>query len=278
MNPLFLINLDEFSPNEILHSYWKTQSEEYHQIKVYLSTMKQFDVRSFLSSDDVKVVDTSYDNENKVVLLWDDLVEIQDDVTNMEIKKELVLSVDNKTVVNREGRNIVINETVAKTWFHKEEDLFENSWIIQGLRSVSGTLSSMFHSNTEDKSHAEVIKISRSSPIWKALHANRTVYIHALVIRHSTKPKPQSDLTDRMQVLQKQYSSHSIVSGQVDMIKRDAPISVKPKRILYHDLVYFYHKVLGRDVIAPWDFSKTTSKQTIHEYTDYITTDRKSVV
>ena len=106
-----------------------------------------------------------------------------------------------------------------------------------------------------------VIRLPSTSPIWSAIMSNSTMYIHVVVMRRakgSASYRPTS-ADEAAQMIGQASRSHSVLLGQVDLVKYDAPNHLsKPGRILYHDLVYLVQKYILRskeflDQRPPWD-------------------------
>jgi hypothetical protein len=109
------------------------------------------------------------------------------------------------------------------------------------------------------------IYLPAESPMWSALQSNSTLYIHVLVTRRPEKgggavpPRPKSPKEAAAQ-LGYASRSHSILIGQVDLIKYDPPHHLsQPGRILYHDVVYLIQKYMLQQQSAtpPWDMQYT---------------------
>lgn len=97
--------------------------------------------------------------------------------------------------------------------------------------------------------------ISPTSPIWSAVQANSTLFVHVLVIRTSgVHVWPPRSIHEVEQALQRASSTHSLLMGQVNMIKYDVPNHIgKPRRFIYRDLVYFWNRYMkGSREMPPW--------------------------
>jgi len=108
----------------------------------------------------------------------------------------------------------------------------------------------------------KVVRVSPESPIWTSVRSNSTLFVHVLCLKASsiegTTAWPPATSQDLQRAVQSSYRNHALLSGQVDLVKFDAPHHIgKPSRILYRDVVYLFRRYVARSVSAdehsPWN-------------------------
>jgi len=132
------------------------------------------------------------------------------------------------------------------------------------LRSFLVYLGLFEKAGTEDEDTSNIlerknVQLDPTSPIWSALHSNSTLFLHVIVLRSGKNSVPDhlwppKSISDAERALQMASRSHSLLVGQVSLIKFDAPNHIgKPKRLLYRDLVYLWNKHIhySREM-PPW--------------------------
>jgi Cleft lip and palate transmembrane protein 1 (CLPTM1) len=122
--------------------------------------------------------------------------------------------------------------------------------------------------------HRETIPLPSDSPIWSALSANQTVYLHVLVLRGVDEWPPSAPNLTEASVVMAANRAHALLIGTVNLLKYEPPHHItRPRRILYHDLVYIVRRYLlfglffgnGEITAAPWDMAATKAQA----YGDY---------
>ena len=111
-----------------------------------------------------------------------------------------------------------------------------------------------------------VVHLAPDSQIWSALHSNSTLFAHALVIRTAglqNNPWPPLSHENAVTAIQQASRSHSLLLGQVNMIKFDAPHHIGiPKRLLARDLVYVWNKFVMRRPTTTTTTTTTAEEET----------------
>lgn len=103
------------------------------------------------------------------------------------------------------------------------------------------------------------IHLPSSSPLWSAVVSNATLYVHVVVVRQQYHLDQPQSFNEASLAIGQASRTNSILFGQVDLVKYDEPNHLaKPGRILYHDLLYLFHKyVMMQDESSigrpPWD-------------------------
>mmetsp|Transcript_36056 Transcript_36056/g.40133 ORF Transcript_36056/g.40133 Transcript_36056/m.40133 type:complete len:811 (-) Transcript_36056:54-2486(-) len=115
--------------------------------------------------------------------------------------------------------------------------------------------------------HRSNIFLPDTSPMWKNLVSNSTIYIHVVVVRQQYHlNKPETTLNETLMALRQASGTHSLLLGTVDLVKYDIPNHLgKPSRILFYDLFYLFRKHILRDeeVVKqgpPWDMAVAKPK------------------
>jgi len=136
----------------------------------------------------------------------------------------------------------------------------------------------------DDSALLEGLKLERttvnlppSSPLWEALKSNSTFYLHVMVVRRYKNSRwenkwPPKNAADAISTIRLASQDHALLFGNVNMVKYEVPHHIeKPKRILYHDLIYLWRRYILRSVDTsveqpPWDFHYSKpEKQAIYE-------------
>jgi hypothetical protein len=108
-----------------------------------------------------------------------------------------------------------------------------------------------------------VVKVDETGPIWQSIMTNETVHLHVLLTRQTETASPSSlyatsaTAMEKKQTLQILHRAHSLLMGEVPLVKHDEPLPKKPTRILIHDLTYLIQKYVlnnlsHEDVPPPW--------------------------
>jgi hypothetical protein len=101
------------------------------------------------------------------------------------------------------------------------------------------------------------IHLPSSSPIWSTLMSNSTIYVHVVVVKQQYHLDQPTTFNEAEMTLRQASRMHSLLLGQVDLIKYDLPHHInKPSRILYHDVTYLVKKYVLQDKTLgrpPWD-------------------------
>lgn len=129
-------------------------------------------------------------------------------------------------------------------------------WVKLGLRAASD------QDDTESLDLANILErktifFAPESQIWQAVQNNKNLYVHVLLLRHnkgSTLLWPPTDAEKARAAVQNALREHSLLRGQVNMVKHEAPHHIhKPRRYLYKDIVYLYNKYIKHSrEMPPW--------------------------
>jgi hypothetical protein len=279
MYPLTFVDLTPFPPDSFVQPLWET--EEKMHMKVYLSSTKKFN-REFLEaefrSDDEVPKDT--------VLLW-----AQDIVNAASLSKSFLLTSLDCSVKDSCDSGTDASLKHAREWLdHTENALMQQDGSIlstissagEGIESTSmiltlyETASKKFVSllsmlniidgpsekeeNPASKGLLERsnVYLPPSSPMWSAIMSNSTVYVHVMLMRKNYKVENPESVDEVANALGQASRTHSILVGQVDLVKYDTPSHLsKPGRILYKDLLYLMKRYILQDTESttapPWD-------------------------
>jgi len=115
--------------------------------------------------------------------------------------------------------------------------------------------------NTSASNNRSNIFLPKSSPIWKKLMLNSTIYVHVVVVRRQQNYLGATTLDETLTALDQASQSHSVLFGKVDLVKYDAPSHLgKPARILFNDVAYLFRKYILRNENVgnqrpPWDMA-----------------------
>ncbi len=279
MYPLTFVDLTTTPPDRMVHPLWEI--EEKLHMKVYLSSKPSFG-RSFLNSE--------YDAEptrTDTVLLW------KQDISAASLSKPFLLSsldcIPTETCTNENDASL----QHALEWLdHTEKSLLHQDGGVlstiqsagQGIEStsilltfyqaISEKLMSLLAmlNPTEDIETAKInsaskgilerstVYLPRASPIWNSLMSNSSVYVHVMVMRQRYKASDAKSVDEAAAALAQASRSHSLLTGQVGLVKFDEPNHLaKPGRLLYKDLIYLLNRYfllqLDESTSPPWDMA-----------------------
>jgi hypothetical protein len=104
------------------------------------------------------------------------------------------------------------------------------------------------------------VHLPPSSPMWSALMSNSTVYVHVVVLRQQYNNKNAQTVDEAAQAIGQASRTHSLLLGQVDLVKYDTPHHIsKPRRILCYDLQYLLKRYILQNHKSesrpPWDMA-----------------------
>jgi len=288
MNPLAKVDLSEYSPQDIINPYWNLNDER--QLKVYISHQPKF-TRDFLIADVIADSDDNDDNDDgattisptkrkkaPAVLLWDETLTPGTE----SLSRVLVLEKRCDDDVCRESTT-GLNHTLAAEWFQTQkssggivDDVASTSVILKAVSSVSQLFGFGDADGTEASEPVATTTVPVTPSVWSALVGNRTVYVHAVIIRSPKVTRTSVSLEERIATFTEKATKNEVILDTIKMVKHDAPRPQKPRRILYYDLVFLFNKYVLRSVPAhapaPWDLAKTQSelffeyqKMTLHK-------------
>jgi hypothetical protein len=279
MYPLTFVDLTPFPPDSFVQPLWET--EEKMHMKVYLSSTKKFN-REFLEAEFRSDDEVSKDT----VLLW-----AQDIVNAASLSKSFLLTSLDCSVKDSCDSGTDASLKHAREWLdHTENALLQQDGGIlstissagEGIESTSMILTlyetaskklvsllSMLNiidgpsekeENPASKGLLERsnVYLPPSSPMWSAIMSNSTVYIHVMLMRQNYKVENPESVDEIADALGQASRTHSILVGQVDIVKYDTPSHLsKPGRILYKDLLYLAKRYILQDTEStttpPWD-------------------------
>lgn len=279
MYPLTFMDLTTVSPDSMVHPLWDI--EEKLHMKVYLSSKARFE-RSFLNSEfDEEATSTD------TILLW------KQDISAASLSKSFLLSsldcIQTKTC-ETEGDASLRHATdwldhTEKLLMHQDggvlstiqsagQGIESTSILLTFTQAISEKIVSLFamlnpteaidatKSNSASKGVLErsSIYLPKESPIWSSLISNSTVYVHVVVLRQQFNAANAQTVDEVAAVLGQASRSHSLLTGQVGLVKFDEPNHLtKPGRLLYKDLVYLVNRyvLLQTDTHSrpPWDMA-----------------------
>jgi len=155
-----------------------------------------------------------------------------------------------------------------------DSSLLDGSILIAAFQYVKDLLIS--NDETKAEPVARHVVMDEDGALWQALTRNGTaVHVHFLLSRKNeaipSSTGPIHDRKSAMRALQRDLSqlaqAHSILMGDVNMIKQTPILKQKPTRILYNDLVYLYEKyVLDTETgPAPWLYSDVVIDENVGE-------------
>ena len=302
MFPLASIDISQFpDESQWVKPLWSHRDHEELNLRVYLSSKPTFN-RAFIDAEFPS--EESKTNDAVAVLLWDEKLE------SAAFSKSFLLTNlhncdrDNNNNNNNSCQNDA-SYTAAVSWLDHAEKvagemsdggvLSAMSAAGHGIESTSFLLT-IYHSLSAqirkllvnlsilpDTSNSEeptldgvldrkIVHLSPQSHIWSTLQSNSTLYVHALVVRNEGRQLawPPTSHEQAMSSIQEASRSHSMLMGQVNMTKFEAPHHIgKPKRILYHDIVYLVKKYILRSTTdeqrPPWDMAYSKPK----DYANY---------
>lgn len=277
MYPLSHVDLTTIPPEQMVNPLWET--EEKLHMKLYLSAKEKFG-RSFLESEFVNRPTSD------TVLLW------KEDISGASLSKSFLLSTldcfqSADACLGTEDPSL----KHAREWLdHTEKLLTDQSAGIlstiqsagNGIESTSillsfyqalsqkvGALLSMMNPSEGSKSvtttNGDVLDrlnvyLPASSPIWRNLMSNSSLYVHVIVTKQAYSAADAQSPDDAAAVLGQASQTHSLLTGKVSLVKFDEPSHLaKPGRLLYKDVLYFFKRHVLRQVDAstrpPWDMA-----------------------
>jgi hypothetical protein len=104
------------------------------------------------------------------------------------------------------------------------------------------------------------IYLAKASPMWTSLMSNSSVHVHVIVTRQAYNAVNALNPDEAAAALGQASRTHSLLTGQVNLVKFDEPNHLaKPGRLLYKDVVYVFKRHVLRQVDAstrpPWDMA-----------------------
>jgi hypothetical protein len=284
MYPLTFVDLTTVPPDRMVNPLWET--EENLHMKVYLSSNPKFG-RSFLNSEFAEGAAVEGDKstittDTDTVLLW------KQDIAAASLSKSFMLtSLDCIQTESCEKENDPSYKHAQEWLDHTDRMmLHQDDGIIstiqsagQGIESTSILLTfyqaisdkvvsllSMLHpsEDIEPQSTNKVVLersavyLPKSSPMWRNLMSNSTVHVHVVVMRQKYKASSAQNVEEAGVALTQASRSHSLLAGQVGLVKFDEPNHLaKPGRYLHNDLIYLIKRYLLMQVDEstrpPWD-------------------------
>ena len=281
MFPLAMIDLSPYAKDSFVRPLWEEGTPVH--LRVYLSTRHNFNV-GFLSESFKEDLDSS-----EVQLLWDERV----DEKTPSFSKSFLLTTSSCNVAATSCQDESY-EAATKYLDEAEQQAVDRgdagilsvvSAAGQGVESTSVLLScytsaakhlrSLFKafglsSKEQIPGHDEqeklvprllhdraTIRLATASPLWSALQRNSTLYAHVVLLKaESVGDWPPQDFEETKEKIVSASRSHSLLLGSVKLVKWELPNHVNPpSRILYHDLVYMFKRLVSSklDEQPPWD-------------------------
>lgn len=279
MFPLAMLDVSSFPADDFVGPLWKPQ-EGKMRMRVYLSTRRKFSLTDLRSEFSESSEDSSFGSSD-VALLWDEKL------SSPAFSKYFLLTT---TDCDTSDACEDISYKFASTWLDQAEltasesedglmaaitaagqGIESTSVLLTIYQSAAAKILSLLISASilpEESGEKEIkgveqgklerstVFLRKSSPIWSTLQSNSTLYVHVLVLRNpDVGAWPPSNYEEAVNTIRSASRSHSLLLGEVGMVKHDSPDHItKPRRILYHDLVYLFRRyVLGDDEVPPWD-------------------------
>jgi hypothetical protein len=285
MFPLATVDLTSFPPSSYVNPLWSKASEIH--LKLYLSSRKDFEASfvheaEFAGEDD----DSNATLTDTVALLMSEKLD------SPAFSKSFILTTcqdgDNSCQQDESYSAAVslLDQAEHVAAESSEGGLFSamaaagngiesTSFLLMFYNSMTSQLQSLLvllsivpedikGETTDANAHKETRKIvylPRNSQIWSSLSSNSTLYVHALLVRtdqgFSWPPTTRNQVD---QTLRRALNSHSLLLGDVNMVKYDRPHHIgKPGRVLFHDLVYLFEKyILGSSTASPpWNMASS---------------------
>ena len=277
MYPLTLVDLTTVPPESLIKPLWSTEAKIH--MKVFLSSKKTFD-GGFLKAE-YPGEDVISENEKETVLLW------KQDIETASLSKSFLLtSLDCSVESCSSEMDPSLDQ--ARKWLDQADSLLleQDGGILstisaagQGIESTSilltfyQTLSKQILSLLyklsliKDASEADAVEnkvlperstvyLPPSSPMWKALMANSTLFVHVVVM--GQKYGVEKTVKQAAMSWEQARRARSLLFDQVDLVKYDTPNHLgKPGRILFYDLAYLFKKYILQDnestTRPPWD-------------------------
>ena len=265
------------------------QAHEYEHYLVYGPEMKQEVVKSSSPEADGDVANVTQSvpivlDEPSTRILFDgrtngaSLRPLQADE---DIMNGIVFQIQSSGADTCSADATECREIDAKNFFGRSSDkngmgsddksLLDGSVLVAGYQYVKKLVFGDSEGNPLAEPVVRILDLDENGPVWEALTRNGTVHVHVLLFQKERNKKEQNSLRldDRSSMitsLRKEISqfskSHSLILGQVSMIKQTPIIKKKPTRKLYLDLVYLYQKYILKEKVGdePWiypDYEKT---------------------
>jgi hypothetical protein len=280
MYPLSTIDVASYPKTSLVGPLWDDASKL--RMKVYLSSRPRFDT-NFLDHEywyahAEAAEDQSRQEIDDAVLLW------QQEMSEASTSKSFLLttldcSEENEACVvdpsyeyatkwldlaEHKGEGGVLSELKAGEGIESTSVLLTIYWAISGqvknLLRFTGLLSPDESSESKDKvTKSERINLPVKSSIWSALQTNSTLYLHVILVKQDSASVLPQTLNEERLALSTASKTHSLMLGNVDLIKYDEPHHIRaPGRILLYDIVYLFNRhILGRNTSEhpPWDMA-----------------------
>ena len=285
MYPLYALDISGVPESNLVRPLWKDEIPLH--MKVYLASNEKFNAVSVLQDEFREPNDSdSVTREiNDSVLLWEQRVK------EASLSKSFLI-----TTKDCEGDNDKCSQdssyAYAVDWLDTEEK--KDGGILaelkagEGIESTSMILTLYYavadqmakllqlgktasesvdepnqppHDSNLDR---QTVSIPVHSNIWKSLQSNSTLHIHVIITKEYAGYRAPENRQDARLALQQASSSHSLLLGQVDLVKYDAPDHIKaPGRILYHDVVWLLrrHVTGGATEYPPWDMAHAKAEE-----------------
>lgn len=281
MYPLTFMDLTTVPPERMVHPLW--ESEEELHMKVFLSSKPKFG-RSFLSSEFVNGEDSTLSSRADTRLLW------KQDIDSASLSKSFLLTSLECIQSNTCHADNDSSLKYAQEWLDHTEKTFldQDGGVLstiqsagQGIEStsilltfytaISEKISALFsmwspsrgtenqQGNNNSVLERSTIYLPKSSPMWKNLMSNSTLYVHVVVMRQKYSSPHAATPDEAAAALSQASRSHSLLTGQVGLVKFDDPNHLsKPSRLLYKDLIYVVRRYImlmqgPENARAPWD-------------------------
>jgi hypothetical protein len=286
MFPLAMIDISTIPDDDFVHPLWEKAGNMH--MRVYLSTRRQFSL-GFLQSEYAGAESSEEGGEGSklpsdVALLWDE------DLSSPAFSKSFMLTTldcdEKETCENDESFRYAASGLDEAEQLAVEQDdggvlsvmsaagqgIESTSFLLTAYQSISKQIHSLLAHLTliaplpveEVKAKTglldrTMIKVPKTSPIWSTLGSNATLYVHVLVLRTDPQSEkwPPTNYDEASSAIQRASRGHSLLLGKVDMTKFDKPHHLtKPRRILFHDLVYLWKRYFkGTREFPPWEMA-----------------------
>jgi hypothetical protein len=285
MFPLSTVDITSFPSSSYVKPLWSKASEIH--LKLYLSSREQFTASFFRDAEFGEEDDSNATlTTDTVALLMSEkldspafsksfiLTTCQDDDKECEQDKSYAAAVsllDDAEHVAAESKEGGLFSAMAAAG----NGIESTSFLLTIYNSMARQLQRLLvfssirpeiqdETATAATAHKETRKrvyLPRTSQIWSSLSSNATLYVHALLVRTDQGfPWPPTTRKQADQNLRRAMNSHSLLLGEVNMVKYDRPHHIgKPGRVLFHDLVYLFQKYIFRNstVSPPWNMASS---------------------
>lgn len=298
MYPLALVDLSKYKfPQDYVHPLWRTtthdkkkvtaqQQQQQLHMRVYLSPKPILSTNmAFTSSSWAQIASPK---DHGIVILWDAPVHQRSSLTKSFLLAQPSQAQDDPSfryaqdwlnAADAAAINEITGGFLSAVSAASGQGIESTSFLLtlyqKIARQVSTATSALFSSKTQQEQQPteasvreqiglmdqQIVQIPKT--MWKALvQSNSTVYVTAFVVRtpnvDSTWPPKHGNETAKL--LSKAGKAKNLLTGQVDLVKYEAPHHVeKPKRILYHDILFGvrYYLLGHRQLVAPWNMAET---------------------